>query len=100
LFENNGQYIKYVSSSKSRTKNSNDVFHRGLLTNIPTLAEYSNEVNDALMRSFDECDNYEESMESDDNIEELIEFSKSLIFANITASLKEKLGISFNPSEG
>ena len=99
LFANNG-HIKYVSSSKSRTKHSNEFFHKGLSTSIPTLTEYKNEVNNDLIRPYDDCDKYEETVESDDNLEELTKFTKSFIFENITTSVKERLGISFTPSEG
>ncbi|XP_053393575.1 multiple inositol polyphosphate phosphatase 1-like [Mercenaria mercenaria] len=99
LFNNNGKNVKFVSSSKSRTKDSNEYFHKGLSAGVQSVIEYTNEVNDGIVRPYDDCDNYEETVESDENMKEFNKFSKSSVLVNIIDSVKEKLGISFDVSD-
>ncbi|XP_060586938.1 multiple inositol polyphosphate phosphatase 1-like [Ruditapes philippinarum] len=101
LFDKNGKYVKFVSSRKSRTKDSARHFHGGLseyMTNkIPS---FDNEVNNATMRFYDGCYNYEHQVE--DNVtqfEQFHKFSKTPQFINIAKSLKSKLKAPFSFTE-
>ncbi|XP_053393574.1 multiple inositol polyphosphate phosphatase 1-like [Mercenaria mercenaria] len=101
MFDTNGKYVKFVSSRKSRAKDSAKHFHGGLsdyiVNKIPT---FDNEINNATMRFYDGCYNYENQVE--DNIthfKQFHDFSKTPQFINIAKALKNRLGISFSLTE-
>ena len=102
LFEKNGKYIKFISSRKSRAKDSAKHFHGGLSDFMRNkIPSFNNEINNATMRFYDGCYNYEHQVE--DNItqfEQFHKFSKTPQFINIAKSLKSKLKIPFSLTDG
>lgn len=101
LFETNGKYIKFVSSRKSRAKDSAKYFQEGIHDYIKGIPSVQTEINNATMRFYDDCYNYEHQVE--DNVthfKEFHDFSKTPQFLNISKSLKNKLGVTFSVTAG
>lgn len=100
LFGTNGKYVKFVSSRKSRAKDSAKHFHGGLSDILKTIPSLNTEINNETMRFYDGCYNYENQVE--DNVthfRQFHDFSKTPQFINIAKSLKNKLGVTFSLSE-
>lgn len=97
LFDTNGQYVKFVSSRKSRAKESAKYFHNGLLDFVKNIPSFNNEINNHTMRFYDDCYNYENQVEENEaHFKQFHDFSKTSRFTNIAKSLQSKLGINFS----
>lgn len=100
LFDTNAQYVRFVSSRKSRAKDSAKYFYNGLLDVIKKIPSFENEINNHTMRFYDGCYNYETQVE--DNVthfKQFHDFSKTPEFINIAKALRNKLGIEFSLTE-
>ncbi|WAQ96753.1 MINP1-like protein [Mya arenaria] len=110
LFQRNGQYIRFISSDKQRTRASANSFYGGLYnatgdclygnqrcappTGIANIAPTNLTIDDKIIRFYDGCDKYENDIEdNDDYFKEFKKYEKTEEFLNITKSIRAKLGL-------
>ena len=93
--------IKFVSSSKSRAKDSSEYFYGGLSAIFSKLEHYNNTVEDGLLRFYDDCGNYEKFVEKDKtNFKEFDDFHKTEEYINVAKSIRRNLSLNISLEPG
>lgn len=96
LLRNNGQYIKFMSSSRERAVDSSLNFYEGLNSTVEGLESFDNDVNDSLIRFYDGCENYETQVEENEALfVEYANFEKTSEFIYVKEKLERKLNNTF-----
>lgn len=94
LFQNSGQFVKFVSSSKARALDSSVSFYNGMRTLVPNIRRYKNEVNNSITRFWDGCENYEEQVDdNDDHFEEFADYEETPEFKTIVKAVTARFGL-------
>ena len=93
--------IKFVSSSKSRAKDSSEYFYGGLSAIFSKLEHHDNEVKDDLIRFYDDCGNYEKFVENNKtNFKEFDDFHKTEEYINVAKSIRRDLSLNASLEPG
>lgn len=101
LFQNNGAYVKFVSSTKNRNTDSSISFFEGLNSTDVEIGAFVNEINGTLTHYYDDCANYEKFVT--DNETHMLEFTKyadTADFTSIKENLTALLGLNYTFSAG
>lgn len=89
LFRNKGQYLKFVSSTKSRNSDSSFHFYKGLNESVGSIGQFEEEINGSLLRFFDNCDNFKNQL----NNEQSEKYENGNEFLKIKEKLQSQLGL-------
>ncbi|XP_072246976.1 multiple inositol polyphosphate phosphatase 1-like [Leuresthes tenuis] len=93
-----GGLIKFITSSKHRCINSTLSFKAGLteLWNIKDM-EFDHDVNDALMRFFDQCTRYVQDVEKNPSaVTEVDKFKQGPEMKRVQQKIADRLGVPYN----
>lgn len=101
LFKSGAQNVQFISSSKTRAIDSSKFFYEGMKQLHKNIGDHGNEVNDALLRFYDGCENYENDVETNPGyFREVTKFEEDRDFANIKNAVKSRLGLNFTLASG
>lgn len=93
--------INFVSSSKSRAKDSSKNFYSGLQYIFSKLEHYKNDVDDDALRFYDDCGNYERRVENNKtNFKEFDDFHKTEAYISVAKSIRKNLSLNVSLGPG
>lgn len=100
-FYNSSNLVKFVSSSDHKAVRTSKFFHHGLADHVSKIPTFKNEINDSMIKFSEKCFNHERQMQDEGVfLKEYFDFLKRAEFRNIMDSLKRKLGLQINLTEG
>ena len=93
--------LEFISSSKSRAKDSSKYFYGGLSYTFSKLEKHDNEIEDSLLRFYDDCNNYEQFVENNrTNFKEFDDFHKTEEYIDVVKSLRRNLALNISLEPG
>ncbi|TRY98730.1 hypothetical protein DNTS_034762 [Danionella cerebrum] len=91
-----GGRVKLVTSSKHRCVNSTIAFKEGLMTGLHIAVELDIDVNDALMRYFDQCERFVKEVENNKSaLEEVKRFNESPEMKRVMEKMADRLNLPY-----
>ena len=101
LFENNGQYLKFVSSTRPRNTASSIKFYEGLNSTVIGIGDFDHVVNATLTHYYSGCDNYDILVEENEtHMMEFLAYEKTDEFVFIKENLTSSLGLNLSLTAG
>ena len=93
--------LVFISSSKSRAKDSSKYFYGGLSYIFSKLEKHENEIDDSLLRFYDDCRNYEWFVENNrTNLREFDNFHKTEEYIGVAKSIRRNLSLNTSLEPG
>ncbi|NP_001071025.1 multiple inositol polyphosphate phosphatase 1a [Danio rerio] len=93
-----GKRVKLITSSKHRCVNSTIAFREGLMTGLKiTAVELEPELNDALMRYFDQCERFVKEVENNKSaLEEVKRFNEGPEMKRVMEKMADRLDVPYS----